>query len=972
MTMKFRSIFFETNSRNILYSSLIFLASILLVTAVAVYVRKAEEKVADNQFHSTCSDVQTKVLDRLRAQAQLLRCGSALFASSDSVTRKDWEIFFRDSNIDHNLPGIQGFGFALIIPKNELQQHIKSIRKEGFNNYMVTPETDRDIYTSIIYIEPFEDRNLRAFGYDMFSEPIRRRAMEIARDSNLTSLSGKVKLVQETDKDVQAGVLMYVPVYRKGMPADTEEQRRAAIFGWVYSPYRMNDLMNGILGRWDQMEQGRIYLTIYDGDRISDETLLFRSSQNNISEIGNARIYDLPVDYHGTRWTLHFIQPESQVSFIENRVNIAIITGIIISFLVLLIYYLTLNTKHRAELIAEHLTAELKEGREQFRNLLNSAAEGIYGTDLKGNITFVNNSCLRILGYRSEDQLLGKSAHEMIHHSWPDGSHFDIRDCRLFRTLGAETGAHADDEFLCRIDGTFFPAEYWSHPIMIDGKNQGMVVTFFNITERKENEKLIKEASTRLSLAVRAGGVGIWDYDIVNNVLQWDDQMYALYGISRNSFGGAYESWINGLHQDDAERGNEEIQMAIRGEKDFNTEFRVIWPDSSVHYIRGMAVVQRDSSGDPVRMTGTNWEITEQKKTEDELNRAKLEAEIANSAKSEFLLNIGHEFRTPINAVIGYSELIESADGKARKEYAESIKSAGRRLLTMIDDILELIRMEKAEFGLEYDYTDTFKFFSDIRDSFSSDIAEKGLVFRSDLAEDLPAYICTDEKRLRQVINNLMDNAVKFTDKGEVSMKAYSVKSQSGKNDKRDLIIEVADTGRGIPEEYRKRMFEAFSQAESKTITNGLGIGLSITKNLVSKMNGNINVISQSGTGSRFILNIPDLSYKEGDRSENKPVEVKKLSSREINVDKNEISGLQELISELEGNLLDKCRSFEVRQPIGEVKTFGQELIALGQKHNCRLISEYGQEVVQAADHFNVEGILKLIKSYHENIEALK
>jgi len=141
--------------------------------------------------------------------------------ASDSVTRHEWKLYIEHTLLEKTLPGIEGVGFCMIINKENLQTHIQKVREEGFHEYKITPEGDRDIYTSILYIEPFSGRNLRAFGYDMFSEPVRRKAMEQARDKDVAALSGKVILVQESGKDQQPGALMYVPFYRIGIPPRT-------------------------------------------------------------------------------------------------------------------------------------------------------------------------------------------------------------------------------------------------------------------------------------------------------------------------------------------------------------------------------------------------------------------------------------------------------------------------------------------------------------------------------------------------------------------------------------------------------------------------------------------------------------------------------------------------------------------------------------------------------------------------------
>jgi CHASE1-domain containing sensor protein len=276
-----------------------------------------------------------------------LRSSVALFDVSDTVTREDWRIFNESEKISRNLPGIQGVGYSLIIPKNLLKQHIQSFRKNGFPDYNILPAGDREIYTSIIYLEPFSDRNLRAFGYDMFSEPVRRKVMEISRDSNYAVLSGKILLVQETNEDIQAGILMYVPVYRKGMQTNTLEELQAAIKGWIYSPYRMDDLVIGILGNLDSPDKNRIRLKIYDNDDISDEALLYDSQSNYkvINKVKTNLYFKLPIEFNGKKWTLQFTGNNENLSGFHGKILIVLIAGIIISFLLFALGLIFINRR---------------------------------------------------------------------------------------------------------------------------------------------------------------------------------------------------------------------------------------------------------------------------------------------------------------------------------------------------------------------------------------------------------------------------------------------------------------------------------------------------------------------------------------------------------------------------------------------------------------------------------------------------
>ncbi len=301
------------------------------------------EKQANDEFLSVSKEVALRVEARLEAHVLILHAGAALFAVSDTVTRDQWREFVERTEVHISLPGIQGIGFSYIIPEGTLEQHIEQVRQEGFPDYTVSPTYERDIYTSILYLEPFTGRNLRAFGYDMFSQPIRRKAMEMARDYNLPMLSGRVELVQETGEDEQAGTLMYYPLYRKNMPVETIEERRAAIYGWIYIPYRMRDLMQGILGRWDDIERDtRIHLQVYD-DSISSRSILFDSQRLNSDKNPPLmeREITLPVEFNGKKWVLHMTQPR-ELFFFNGDVLIVLIGTLLIS---ILLYLLSLSFK---------------------------------------------------------------------------------------------------------------------------------------------------------------------------------------------------------------------------------------------------------------------------------------------------------------------------------------------------------------------------------------------------------------------------------------------------------------------------------------------------------------------------------------------------------------------------------------------------------------------------------------------------
>ena len=307
----------------------------LLITFNAWYFARGEvTKRAQARFSFRVKTIEKGIYERLHAYEFLLRGGSGLFASSDEVSRENWRNYVTRLQINQYYPGIQGVGFSKRILPSEKADHLRQIRGEGFPQYTIKPDGDRPEYTSIIFLEPFDWRNQRAFGYDMFSEPTRKEAMIRARDTGIASLSGKVTLVQETAKDIQAGFLIYLAIYRKGESQETPEQRRKALMGYVYSPFRMNDFMKGILVE----KEGYVNLQIFDGDQPRKETLLFRSETaeepHNDSASRHFATHQSTLEYAGHRWLLSFTSSKYFEENIETgSTNFILWLGITISLL---------------------------------------------------------------------------------------------------------------------------------------------------------------------------------------------------------------------------------------------------------------------------------------------------------------------------------------------------------------------------------------------------------------------------------------------------------------------------------------------------------------------------------------------------------------------------------------------------------------------------------------------------------------
>jgi diguanylate cyclase (GGDEF)-like protein len=370
----------------------------LLATIFAsLQVKQDIEQEAVRQFAFTCDQVTLKIQERLGAYALILRGGEALFVASVTVERKEWRAYVETLQAGEKVPGVQGIGFAQVIPAAELASHIATIRAEGFPEYTIRPPGERAIYTSIVYLEPFRDRNLRAFGFDMYSDPVRRAAMEQARDTGEAALSGKVELVQKSGAEIQAGTLMYVPVYRNGTPVDTVGQRRVALIGWIYSAYRMNDLMTGILRDWTYHEGKTVDLNIYDGREATPATLLFNSKPATLPDLHSLFYQQRTIDFNGHQWLLVFDHTVklSDISYAPAWVTLT--GGFALSGLLFGLMLSVINTKANAARIAGKLTEEIRRDEELLKEsdalkfaILNSLPAEIAVVKRDGTILAVN------------------------------------------------------------------------------------------------------------------------------------------------------------------------------------------------------------------------------------------------------------------------------------------------------------------------------------------------------------------------------------------------------------------------------------------------------------------------------------------------------------------------------------------------------------------------------------------------------
>jgi len=586
------------------------LAFTFVITAMtAYYVRIQVKKDAEREFRLECMDVHTRISSRLHSHALVLRSGSALFEASDSVTRLDWKLFFDGLAINRNLPGIQGIGYSVIIPKNQLGKHILRIRYEGFPDYQVRPEGNRNIYTSIVFLEPLKGRNLRAFGYDMYSEKVRRKAMELSRDSNVVMLSGKVQLVQETNMNIQAGTLMYAPVYKRGMPINTVKERRAAIIGWVYCPYRMDDLLKGILGNRYQEISKRIRLRVYDDKPANQETLLFDSQQvSEKQESGTSITNQMNLVFNGKCWYMTFTNStDPRLQFLNNQVVVVLIIGLAFGILLFLLTLSLLNTRYRVKL-AGRLSTELRESLDKQVALFKAIPDAIFIYDQEtGKIEEINNKATEQYGF---------SASEFVRLLNTDLSENPVK----VNQITEEQDHDIETSFHLKKNGTVFPVEINSRSFLLNGIQKTISVAR-DITERKKTEDALLESENRFRHAFDYAAAGICMVSVDGRFLRANEVFRQLLGYSEEELSFMHFNDIT--HPDDLQIGLDHLEMLTSGKTQrasFSKRYlsktnRIIWGYLSISLVR-------DNMDKPKFFITHIIDQTQSKQSEEDLRRS--------------------------------------------------------------------------------------------------------------------------------------------------------------------------------------------------------------------------------------------------------------------------------------------------------------------------------------------------------------
>jgi PAS domain S-box-containing protein len=725
------------------------LAMLALTASAIIYEAKYSNERIQLEFDQQTKDLNNSLKIALDNDIHILGALKSFFLHSPEVTREEFKLFTEDLLQDYQ--DIHSMSWDPVIQNSERANFEKKIQQQGFPNFQIVEldsnrqairAKDKPSYVVVTYTEPYKG-NEKALGYDISSNPTRLAAINIATDSGELAITPRIKLIQDKS---QYSVLALMPLYTKNPNQITLEEKRLAILGYIVGIIKTDNVIKSALK--NSNTQGLAY-RLLDSTAPADEQLLYSSDETFPAPLviqekawfSAKKTISSSVDLKlgGRVWRFESVPKQDYfASHRSSHVWLVMLLGLLLTSLVTLIALIASGRARRLQQLINESTEELqqehdlalllmhdKEKLDAHLNLiLNATGEGIFGIGLNGECIFINVSALTMLGYATQQEVLGNNCHQLFHYAHNDGSHYHVQQCPIYKALQGASNSLIDTEVYWRKDGTNFPVQYEAHPIIENEIIIGCVVNFMDITRRKHKE----------------------------------------------------------------------AQLIV----------------------------------------------------------AKERAENLAKTKSQFLANMSHEIRTPMNAIIGFSELALLKDMPADiNDYLKNINTASNNLLAILNDILDLSKLEAGQMTLNMRPFSVHDLKNTLHNLFINSAQSKGLALNITLASDVPGYLIGDDIRLRQVLTNLLGNALKFTLQGAVSL---NISLQQANDQQVRLLFAVKDSGIGISAEQQAKLFKAFSQVDDGYDRNfeGTGLGLVISQDLVQMMNGSIKVDSLPGSGSCF------------------------------------------------------------------------------------------------------------------------
>ncbi|MBI5693538.1 MAG: response regulator [Verrucomicrobia bacterium] len=839
---------------------LVLVAGLLLTQLVWLSVRNERRAQQEVRF----GRLKERVLDgfnmRLAAVEQALHGGRTLVEATGELPDSDWSRYVE--SVERFLDrGVVGLGYTKRLPRTELDAYEAHLRGSGRPEFTAERAGDNPMVYLVTHLEP-RARNAGAVGKDIGSGTTRRTAAEQAMRSGVPVLTRRIGLVEGTT--TVPGSLLLVPVYAPGVPTESLAAREQSLLGWVYASLRLDRLWSSVALDTDH----QVDIEVYEADEDAPETLLFDSDPSQRQgEAADARSprdrSEILADQirrpvYGRTWLLRlrttpaFEQKEARV------VAWAVLGGgALLSLFSAGFTWQLVHARRSALRLAGRTTEELRRTEAEARRLATISrrtSNVAIIADAAWNIEWVNDSFSRVYGYAPEE-VLGRKPGTFLSGVGSDAAVLARLD------LACRRGEAFRDEFLNYAkSGEPRWVQLDVQPLTdAAGQVTGFISIHTDITALKLAQEEAERKEQQLRFMLEAVPIGIsWrrvrsDGSFSRFI---NEAHLRICGLTRNQVDQP-EAFARITHPEDLARQRELYAEIEAGKIDtYSLEKRYLRPDGSAVWVL-LTLQRRPTADGGYEEISTVVDLTEQRRQSDELRSAKEAAEAANVAKGQFLAMMSHEIRTPMNGVIGMTSLLlDSRLTPEQRECVETIRTSGDNLLTIINDILDFSKIESGRLELEQVEFSVRDCVEGALDLLGPKCAEKGIDLLYDLGDGVPGLVRGDPTRLRQVLVNLIANAIKFTVRGEVLVSVRAAGTTAG--GKAELAFGVRDSGIGIPPEAMARLFRSFTQVDASTTRRfgGTGLGLAISRRLVELMGGRMTVESEVGVGSTFAFTV--------------------------------------------------------------------------------------------------------------------
>lgn len=832
----------------------VLLCSLTVTHQLWVSARSIALEELQSQFNFRVADAGSRIQLRMLTYEQVLRGARGLFAASNSVERDEFGAYTRMLMLEENYPGMQGLSFARMLTEREVADHVASIAGQGVKGYHLHPAARREKYAPVCFIEPYSGANLRVIGYDNYSDPVRRTAIDEARDSGKATITGKLRLIQESGQNNQAGVIMFLPVYRGVSFPESVDERRRQIIGWVSAPFRMNDLISGIL-----KDSRDLDVKIYDGETVSDQALLFDNDPGS-DEYSQPRFQaTTKLLIAGHPWVL---QLRSLKAF-ENRIDrrrsqLIAVGGTGISLLLALITWLLV----RGRLTAVDSARKIRRASQALQEAEKLALIGHFDYDPRSDTTFWSEGLERIWGFEAG------AAHRKF-GDFLDTVHPD--DLHIILDSDADKSWNETSSEFRIVRSTGEIRHIYSCGYREFAPN-GEITRVFgidqDITDRKLAEVALIQSRDYYLQLLETFPALIWRAGTDTQCNYFNQTWLEFTGRSLDREVG--DGWAEGVHPEDLDYCVSTYLNAFRERRAFSMEYRLRCHDGTYRWISDHGSPFYGLEGEFAGYIGSCYDITVQKSAEQAIKDAhdkleqrilertaellaanvKLRKEIAERQQLEKRLleaqkleaigqlagGVAHEVRNPLNAILSITGALfrekEIAENPELDPYITHIRAQVGRLAKLMNDLLELGKPIPQSTLHPVPLYELCKETLALWKSSGTAANKRALLVAEN--EPLRMRVIADSMKLQQVIFNLLENAGQHSHNEKILLSL----DDDYVHEPPMAVIRVIDSGSGVAAENMTRIFDPFYSNRS----GGTGLGLALVKHFMEHMGGEVSM----------------------------------------------------------------------------------------------------------------------------------